>query len=135
MVGLLAGLLGIGGGLVIGPMLLDMGINPIISATTSNFLVLFTSSSTTVQFLILGMINIENCFIYGVCSIIGSIIGTIFIQNLIKKTGRTSILVFTLATVLGLSSIFIPIDTIIRIHHMINAGLNLFVISPLCKIL
>ena len=132
MVGLLAGLLGIGGGLIIGPMLLDMGLNPIISAATSNFLVLFTSSSTTFQFIVFGMMNIENCLIYGACSIIGSLIGTIFIQSLIVKTGRPSILVFSLAIVLALSSVLIPLDAIMRILKEIKLGLNVFHISSPC---
>lgn len=51
--GLMAGLLGIGGGLIIGPLLLDLGLHPIISTATSNFMVLFTASSTSIQFIIL----------------------------------------------------------------------------------
>ena len=51
--GLMAGLLGIGGGLILGPLLLELGLHPMISTATSNFLVLFTSSSTSIQFIIL----------------------------------------------------------------------------------
>ena len=51
--GLLSGLLGIGGGLIVGPLLLDLGLHPLVSSATSNFLVLFTASSTSVQFMIM----------------------------------------------------------------------------------
>lgn len=51
--GSLAGMLGIGGGTVLGPLLLQVGLHPIISTSTSNFLVLFTSSSTSIQFILL----------------------------------------------------------------------------------
>jgi uncharacterized membrane protein YfcA len=51
--GLMAGLLGIGGGLILGPLLLELGLHPLVSTATSNFLVLFTSSSTSVQFILL----------------------------------------------------------------------------------
>ena len=50
--GVMAGLLGIGGGLIIGPLLLELGLHPIVSTATSNFMVLFTSSSTSIQFII-----------------------------------------------------------------------------------
>lgn len=53
MSGILAGLLGIGGGLILGPLLLELGLHPTISTATSNFLVLFTASSTSIQFIIL----------------------------------------------------------------------------------
>ena len=51
--GLMAGLLGIGGGLILGPLLLELGLHPIVSTATSNYLVLFTSSSTSIQFILL----------------------------------------------------------------------------------
>lgn len=50
--GVMAGLLGIGGGLILGPLLLQLGLHPIVSTATSNFLVLFTSSSTSIQFIL-----------------------------------------------------------------------------------
>src|SRR3989338_3775831 len=55
--GLVAGLLGIGGGLVVGPLLLEMGVNPLVSVATSSFTVLFTGSSTAIQFLIMGTVS------------------------------------------------------------------------------
>lgn len=50
IVGILSGLLGIGGGLFICPVLLILGVNPITATCTSNFIMLFTSSSTSLQF-------------------------------------------------------------------------------------
>jgi len=52
LTGTMAGLLGIGGGLLIGPLLLDLGVHPIVSSATSNFLILFISSSTSIQFML-----------------------------------------------------------------------------------
>ena len=130
--GVLAGVLGIGGGLVLGPMLLEMGINPIISTATSNFLVLFTSSSTTIQFIIMGMMNFDYGFICTICSTIGSLIGTLAIQNLLKKTGRPSILIFSLAIVLSISTILIPWDTSMKIKQKVEAGINIWVINSAC---
>jgi uncharacterized membrane protein YfcA len=56
--GVMAGALGIGGGLILGPLLLELGLNPVVSTATSNFLVLFTSSSTSVQFILTVILNI-----------------------------------------------------------------------------
>lgn len=47
--GVAAGLLGIGGGMVKGPLLLEMGLHPQVAAATSSSMILFTSSATTVQ--------------------------------------------------------------------------------------
>ena len=130
--GVLAGVLGIGGGLILGPMLLEMGINPIISTSTSNFLVLFTSSSTTLQFVIMGMMNFDYGLICTVCSTVGSMIGTLAIQNLIRKTGRPSILIFCLAVVLAVSTVLIPWDTTNKIIQKVNSGMDIWGMNSAC---
>ena len=124
--------MGIGGGLVLGPMLLEMGINPIISTATSNFLVLFTSSSTSLQFIIMGMMNFDYGFACTICSTFGSLIGTLIIQKLLKKTGRPSILIFTLGMVLGISTILIPWDTTLKIIQKTKAGIDIWTINSAC---
>ena len=57
MSGCLSAMLGIGGGLIISPLLLEIGLHPLIASSTSNFLVLFTSSSTSIQFSLFGMVK------------------------------------------------------------------------------
>jgi len=86
--GTMAGLLGIGGGLVLGPLLLELGIHPVVSAATSNFLVLFTSSSTSIQFMIEGMMNYNYGLACVIMSSIGSFIGTIIVQKILKKNKK-----------------------------------------------
>lgn len=109
--GIMAGLLGIGGGLIFGPLLLEMGLNPLVSTATSNFLVLVTSFSTSVQFILIGAMNFNYGLFCTVCSTLGSYMGTVAIQRLLEKTGRTSVLIFTMAIVELISSICIPLHT------------------------
>ena len=129
--GILAGVLGIGGGLVLGPLLLDLGIHPIVSTATSNFLVLFTSSSTTLQFIFHGMLNINYGIVCVLCSTIGSYFGTIVIQSLLKSSGRSSYLIFTLAAVLGISTVLIPSYTFYQIFHQTQSN-NVWHFGSLC---
>lgn len=86
--GILAGILGIGGGLVINPVLLQMGYGPAESSALSAFVVLFTSASTSTQFLILGAFDYFNALFVAFLSIIGSIIGCFLLKYLIKKYKR-----------------------------------------------
>ena len=44
------GLLGIGGGIVIGPLLLELGADPVMAAATSALMVLFSSSSAALAY-------------------------------------------------------------------------------------
>ena len=51
--GMGSGLLGIGGGMILGPLLLDLGMSPKVSAPITHFAVLFTSSMSVIQFALL----------------------------------------------------------------------------------
>ncbi len=130
--GVLSGLLGIGGGTVLGPMLLELGIHPMVSTATSNFLVLFISSSTTLQYIMMGMMNFDYGFICTLLSTLGSYLGTLIIQKYIEKTKKASILVFTLAGVLILSTISIPGHTLINLLKQIREGENIWQLGSAC---
>ena len=52
--GLCAGLFGIGGGIIKGPLMLEMGISPQVASATSAFMILFTAASATFQYAMLG---------------------------------------------------------------------------------
>jgi uncharacterized membrane protein YfcA len=130
--GVMAGLLGIGGGLILGPLLLQLGLHPIVSTATSNFLVLFTSSSTSIQFILLGMMNLDYGIACTFASTIGSFIGTILIQRLLQRTKRNSYLIFTLALVLGISTIFIPAHTFMQLIEQISEGKSIWTFNSPC---
>ena len=49
LAGAMAGMLGIGGGMVTGPLLLSLGMNSHVSSATTSFMLIFTASSTTIQ--------------------------------------------------------------------------------------
>merc|ERR1711907_290271 len=48
--GVFAGMFGIGGGIVKGPLMVEMGVLPEVSAATAAFMIAFTASSATVTY-------------------------------------------------------------------------------------
>ena len=50
--GMLASIVGIGGGIIFGPLLLEFGVHPKVASSTSMFLVMYTTLSNTIQFII-----------------------------------------------------------------------------------
>ncbi|KAL8427337.1 hypothetical protein Efla_002300 [Eimeria flavescens] len=64
LAGVLAGAIGIGGGLVKGPLLLEIGLSPLAAVSTANFMIFFTSSANTLQYAILGRLELTDsvCF-------------------------------------------------------------------------
>ena len=54
--GVVAGLIGIGGGMVLGPLMLVLGVHPSVSTATTASMILLTSSSVAVMFVMSGLI-------------------------------------------------------------------------------
>lgn len=76
LTGCLAGLVGIGGGLVLAPFFLLSGVEPSVAVATSATCVIFTSSSTTMQYLLMDRIRVLLSVFYGTANLFASLIGT-----------------------------------------------------------
>ncbi|CAA6668755.1 unnamed protein product [Spirodela intermedia] len=101
------GLFGIGGGLLMNPVLLQIGISPQITASTSCFMVFFSASMSSMQYLMLGMKEVNQALLMAAGCSVTSMAGVILIQRAVGKYGRASLIIFTLSTVMVLSSISI----------------------------
>lgn len=105
LAGIVAGLIGIGGGMVLGPMMLVMGIHPRVSSATTATMIVLTSSSVAIMFVTSGLVPWEYAvFFFSVC-LCGAFIGKKYIDAYVTKTGMASILIGILATIIGLATI------------------------------
>lgn len=104
--GCLAGLVGIGGGLIFSPFFLLMGVEPSVAVATSATCVLFTSSSTTCQYFLTGRIDVILACFYGVANVIASYFGTSFVHHVQDKfIGRRSFVSFIIAAAVASSAV------------------------------
>jgi len=85
--GCLAGLVGIGGGLIFSPFFLLMGVEPAVAVATSSTCVIFTSSSTTLQYLLTDRIAMTLAMAYGIVNLVASYLGTSFVHWLQDNYG------------------------------------------------
>lgn len=85
LTGMLAGLVGVGGGLIFAPFFLLSGLDPSIAVATSSTCVIFTSSSTTMQYLFTDRIVMSLALVYGVVNFAASWIGTHIVHLLQDK--------------------------------------------------
>ena len=95
-----AGLLGVGGGMILGPIFNELDFLPQVSSATSTLMVFFMSSANVGQFLVLGMLDAEYALFYGSVGVCGALVGTKGAKALIDRTGRASFVLFFLATIL-----------------------------------
>ncbi|CAL8461561.1 g1092 [Coccomyxa elongata] len=66
--GFVAGLFGIGGGIVLGPLLLSMGFTPRVAAATANLMVFLSSSSAAAVYGLSGLLNREEAIVVWTCT-------------------------------------------------------------------
>ncbi|KAG2514196.1 hypothetical protein BBO99_00008651 [Phytophthora kernoviae] len=116
--GVAAGLLGIGGGMVKGPLLLEMGLLPLVSSATSSSMILFTSSATTIQFIILGTLSVEHALWHGMVGFVSGTIGQIGMTYLIKKYRKSALVIFLIAIFIGASGGVMGVLGVARISEI-----------------
>lgn len=81
--GILAGLLGIGGGTIIVPLLVALGLSPIQSVATSSLTILITAISGTIQNWRLGYLDVKRVLYLGLPAILTAQIG-VLLANLLS---------------------------------------------------
>merc|ERR1719291_75933 len=86
--GALAGLVGIGGGLIFSPFFVIMGVEPSVAVATSSTCVIFTSSSTTLQYLLTDRIIMVLTIVYGLANLAASYAGTSLVHMIQEKLSR-----------------------------------------------
>uniref|UniRef100_A0ACD5VWC8 Uncharacterized protein n=1 Tax=Avena sativa TaxID=4498 RepID=A0ACD5VWC8_AVESA len=105
--GSLSGLFGIGGGLLLNPVLLQIGIHPQTAAATSLFMVLFCASMSMAQYVLLGMEGIGEASVYAGICFFASVAGVILIGRAVRKSGRVSMIVFLVTAIMALSTVIV----------------------------
>ncbi|XP_057764806.1 sulfite exporter TauE/SafE family protein 5-like [Salvia miltiorrhiza] len=125
LAGLLGGVFGIGGGMLISPILLQLGNEPQVTAATCSFMVLVSSSMSALQYLLLGMKHIYAALSYAAICFVASLVGLTVIQQAILKHGRPSLIVFSVATVMALSIVLMTSFGTIDIWRSYTSGQNM----------
>ncbi|KAI3456396.1 hypothetical protein Pfo_013059 [Paulownia fortunei] len=105
LAGVLGGVFGVGGGMLTSPILLQIGIEPEVTAATCSFMVLFSSTMSAIQYLLLGMEHIYGALTYAAICVVASLVGLTLVQQAILKHGRASLIVFAVGTVMALSTV------------------------------
>ena len=156
--GIVAGLIGIGGGMVLGPLMLYMGIrkscfcsfskrrnrsfvsmcsalyslsaspqsnqrvffcfkhtDPRVSSATTGTMIVLTSSSVAVLFVTFGLVPWQYAVYFFCICFLGALIGKTKIDGYVKKTGKASILIFLLATIIALATLGCVVSALTRL--------------------
>uniref|UniRef100_A0A803NVA8 Sulfite exporter TauE/SafE family protein n=1 Tax=Cannabis sativa TaxID=3483 RepID=A0A803NVA8_CANSA len=105
LAGVVGGLLGLGGGFIMGPMFLEMGIPPQVSSATATFAMTFSSSMSVVEYYLLKRFPIPYASYFVGVATVAALIGQHVLRKLIILSGRTSLIIFILAFTIFVSAI------------------------------
>ncbi|PNX95633.1 sulfite exporter TauE/SafE family protein [Trifolium pratense] len=103
--GIVGGLLGSGGGFILGPLLLEIGVMPQIASATATFVMMFSSSLSVFEFYILKRFPIPYALYLMAVSILAGFWGQFFVRRLVAFLGRASVIVFILSVVIFASAL------------------------------
>lgn len=126
LVGVLSAVVGIGGGLILNPMLLATGLDASRTTATVAVMILMTCSSATTTLFLAGAVPLWPMAVLSAASFLGSLSGKALIGWVVSKTGRTSILIFLLAAFMLASGSAVILQGGIRMISEISDGQNPF---------
>lgn len=122
LAGVVGGLLGLGGGFILGPLLLELGVPPQVSSATATFVMTFSSSMSVVEYYFLKRFPVPYAaYLFGVC-VIAAFMGQHVIRRLVILLGRASLIIFILAFVIFLSALTLGGVGIVKMIHEIENG-------------
>lgn len=118
--GTVGGLLGSGGGFILGPLLLEIGVIPQVASATATFVMMFSSSLSVVEFYLLKRFPMPYALYLMSVSILAGFWGQYLIRKLIAILKRGSIIVFILSGVIFASALIMGVIGIEKSINMIN---------------
>eukprot|EP00928_Gymnodinium_smaydae_P058962 TRINITY_DN4217_c0_g4_i2.p1 TRINITY_DN4217_c0_g4~~TRINITY_DN4217_c0_g4_i2.p1 ORF type:complete len:555 (+),score=94.34 TRINITY_DN4217_c0_g4_i2:29-1693(+) len=105
IIGLVAGLLGLGGGELLVPLLLEFGVTPRVASATSGLLILLTTASNIVHYMFAGTLEpfLGYSIFFFCVNLAGAGVGLAIVETRFVKS-RSYLIVFLVAVLLAISS-------------------------------
>ncbi|KAI4976941.1 hypothetical protein ZWY2020_050548 [Hordeum vulgare] len=105
--GVVAGLLGVGGGSIMGPLFLELGVPPQVASATATFAMMFSASVSVVEYYLLNRFPVPYALYLTILAFLAAIVGQRVVRKLIDLLGRASIIIFILAFMIFTSALSI----------------------------
>lgn len=107
--GLLGGLLGLGGGVIMSPVLLEVGMHSESVQASTAVIVFLSSSLATIQFVLMGQLIWHYALWYSCVTILATCVGQHMCEIYVRRTGRYSLITLSIAGVLLFSLVALTI--------------------------
>ncbi|XP_073039121.1 sulfite exporter TauE/SafE family protein 3-like isoform X2 [Primulina eburnea] len=105
MAGIVGGLLGLGGGFIMGPLFLELGIPPQVSSATATFTMMFSSSMSAIEYYLLKRFPVPYALYFVAVAAVAALAGQHAVRRLVIVLGKASIIIFILAFTIFVSAV------------------------------
>lgn len=122
--GFFSGMFGIGGGIVKGPLMLQMGVHPAVAAASTATMILFTCFTATTSFVVFGLLQWDYAFVCTIVGFITTLIGQYGLSYLMKKYQRNSYIAFSVGFVVLISAFLMTIQSLISMAESAGTANN-----------
>lgn len=123
--GFLGGFLGIGGGIIMGPLLLELGMTAEANQATTAMFVFLSSSLATIQFVMLGKTMPQFVLWFTTWVVVSTFIGQTGIDYMLRKYKRSSLIILSIAGIVAGSLIMMSFIGFSEVYNDIQRGANM----------
>lgn len=115
LAGFCAGMFGIGGGIIKGPLMLAMGVHPSVASATSACMILFTSFTATTTFSVYGLLVYDYAVVCVILGFLSTLLGQTIMNILLGKSKRNSYIAFSIGLVVMLSAVLMTLQSVMHL--------------------
>jgi uncharacterized membrane protein YfcA len=114
--GLVAGLFGVGGGLVKGPLMLALNLHPAVTSATTACMIFFTSSTSTISYMIFGLVQYDYAVACLFVGFFSTLAGQTLTAIIIRALGhRHSYTAYLIGIVVAISAVAMTVEAILAL--------------------
>lgn len=120
--GFFAGMFGVGGGIVKGPLMLQMGVHPLVASGTTAVMIMFTSVAATTMFIAFGTLTWDYAWFLFVVGLITTTVGQFGVGYLVDKYKRYSYISMSIGAVVLISTVLMGLQSIFSLIEAQEGG-------------
>ncbi|TMW68607.1 hypothetical protein Poli38472_006075 [Pythium oligandrum] len=110
--GTVSGMFGLGGGMINAPLLLELGVEPAAASAITATTVLFSSSMSSVSYVLLGSLNFHYAQFLLPIGFLATYLGHVCLEHAIKRFNCPSLIIFSMAAIVLVSAVAMSVESI-----------------------
>jgi uncharacterized membrane protein YfcA len=113
--GFCAGMFGIGGGVVKGPLMLEMNVHPMVASATVAVMIMMTAIAATTSFIAFGSLTYDYGVYLFVWGLLATAVGQLGVGYLVEKYKRVSLISLSIGAVVALSTLLMGLQSVLSL--------------------